>query len=153
MKLKIYPSMLIFAYLSLLIGAESSFETEYIEGKVIIKLSEGKNLSSIDGLNRNFGVYSIEKLVIGKASKIDREFGLDRIHRIHFPESLSVLDVVKRYESDPSVEYAQPDYIYRLWREPNDPCFIDSSQWNLTKMECPLGWDVQIGTTSVVIAV
>ena len=53
--------------------------------------------------------------------------------------------------ADPAVEYAEPDYIARAARTPNDPEY--AAQWALPKINAPAAWDVTTGAADVVIAV
>jgi subtilisin family serine protease len=81
--------------------------------------------------------------------------------RSHWGEPAAVL--VKRYASDPAVEYAEPNYLYYLQSTiPNDPMF--GQQWDLNNtgqsggtpgadVRAPLAWDRTTGSSSVVVAV
>ncbi len=53
--------------------------------------------------------------------------------------------------ADPDVEYAQPNYIYRPCREPNDPEFPNQYAHQLIQMA--QAWDITTGSRDVVIAV
>ncbi|MCL5736610.1 MAG: S8 family serine peptidase [Actinobacteria bacterium] len=52
---------------------------------------------------------------------------------------------------DPEVEYAQPNYIYRLCREPNDPDFADQYAHQLIQMQD--AWEISTGSHDIIIAV
>ncbi len=49
------------------------------------------------------------------------------------------------------MEYAEPDYIARPARTPNDAEY--ASQWALPKINAPAAWDVSTGDPGVVIAI
>jgi serine protease len=72
------------------------------------------------------------------------------------------LNLVQQLRADPNVEYAQPNYILRIMRTPNDPRFPE--QWHYRDngtgtgqspggISLPRAWDVSIGSSSVVVAV
>jgi subtilisin family serine protease len=52
--------------------------------------------------------------------------------------------------TDPAVAWAQPDWIVRASRTPNDPYF--PSTWGMTRVDAPSAWDVSIGA-GVTVAV
>lgn len=58
----------------------------------------------------------------------------------------------KRLEVDPNVAFAEPLYILRFLREPNDTYFR-SRQWYLQRIRMPEAWDVTIGTGAPPVAV
>ena len=77
--------------------------------------------------------------------------GLGRIYRLDLAPSADTAALIAALATDPSVEYAEPDYIARAAAIPNDPLF--PQQWGLTKINAPAAWDVVTGTQTVVIAI
>jgi len=61
-------------------------------------------------------------------------------------------EVIRALESDPAVEYAEPDYLATINLVPNDP-FYSAYQWHLPKIAAPAAWDTTTGLSSVCIAV
>jgi subtilisin family serine protease len=53
-------------------------------------------------------------------------------------------------QADPEVAYAQPNYIYRICREPNDPDFADQYAHQLICMQA--AWDLSTGSRDIVVA-
>ena len=45
------------------------------------------------------------------------------IHQYKLEDTLSVEEAVLKYRSNPAVEYAEPNYLYRLQTIPNDAQF------------------------------
>lgn len=99
---------------------------------------------------------------------------LDRIYTLTFPEGLTdseLQDILKVYQADPSVEYAELNYTYSLFAIPIDDHYND--QWALnnigqdfpksgkynyqTKLDAdidaPEAWDIQTDTSDIIIAV
>jgi thermitase len=60
-------------------------------------------------------------------------------------------EIVDRLNADPSVDYAEPNYIYRAFNTPNDPNF--NKQWGHTTINSASGWDITEGSASTVIAI
>jgi subtilisin family serine protease len=77
--------------------------------------------------------------------------GLGRIYRLDLAPGADTAALIAALSADPSVEYAEPDYIARPAAIPNDPLF--PQQWGLTKIQAPAAWDVVTGTQTVVIAI
>ncbi|MDI6839757.1 MAG: S8 family serine peptidase [bacterium] len=150
MRLMIY-NFAICLYVILRMSFAYGMTDEYIPGHAIVTLKSGSHISALKSLNQEFGVYAMEPLVRGKPDSIDKKFGLDRVWLFKFLEDKQVSDFIERYSANPNIESVDPDHLCKLYKTPNDPYF--SSQWNLTRIEAPQGWDYQTGDPSVVIAV
>jgi len=81
---------------------------------------------------------------------------------IELAPGVSAPEVLKQYQKDPSVLYAEPDYKIKLKAIPNDTSF--SQLWGLNNtgqtggssnadINAPEAWDVTHGSNSVVVAV
>jgi subtilisin family serine protease len=70
---------------------------------------------------------------------------------VHVPEGQEEA-AAKRMRQDPNVAFAEPQYILRLLREPNDTYFR-SRQWYLQRIRMPEAWDVSIGAAAPPVAV
>ncbi|MDR2591026.1 MAG: DUF4214 domain-containing protein [Oscillospiraceae bacterium] len=62
-----------------------------------------------------------------------------------------VLDTVAKLNDNPLVAHAEPDYYYTLFRQPNDPQYIN--QWALQNINAPQAWDITTGNRSVLVGV
>ena len=82
---------------------------------------------------------------------------------IRLPYRMSMADadaIVERLKSDPDVEYAEVDRIFRPLLVPNDPEYVSGDQWSLDSpssvaggMNLPGAWDITTGAAGVVVAV
>jgi serine protease len=61
------------------------------------------------------------------------------------------LDTIRRLQLDPGVVYAEPNYIHRASRVPNDEFY--GSQWHYELINLPESWDLSIGDANVIVAV
>jgi subtilisin family serine protease len=92
--------------------------------------------------------------------------GLFGVERIKLPSDISVEEAVALYETDPNVEYAEPNYIIHFMAMPNDPNFEEL--WGLhnegqdvngvtgtadADIDAPEAWDITTGSSDVIIAV
>jgi len=143
----------------LLLALHPAF-ADYVPGELIIKFKEGVRAAevspSIENLHRKFKIEKIERgikdVIPASANALARPHDLSRIYQIKFPAGIDVEQAVREYQKDPAIEYAEPNYIYRAQREPNDPRY--GSQWNFPKIEAPTGWDITTGEgSSVKIAI
>jgi serine protease len=63
-------------------------------------------------------------------------------------ETLAAVDAMR---ARPDVRWAQPNYVRRPQRVPNDPTF--AVQWHYPLIGLPAAWDVTIGSPAVIVAV
>lgn len=139
---------------------------ESVPGRIIVKVKPGFNLpneqsrgansaSSLAGLMRDLGVSAIQSVFVsaqtGQTRGRGTTVGLDRIYRLDYDGSIPLEHAVALLGADPNVEYAEPDYVARAARVPNDAEY--SQQWALAKINAPAAWDVSTGSSAVVIAV
>ncbi len=164
----------------------SPSDMPYVPGEVIVKLHSGVTLTR--GLSQS--VRADEPLLDAALTQVGaREavqlfdspqiaLGLTRVYRLKLDATADVMTAVAALSADPSVEYAEPNYIARAagWDAadvqrisgyggshplirlpsvaitlPNDPLY--SSQWGLEKINAASAWDVVTGTPAAVIAV
>jgi subtilisin family serine protease len=67
------------------------------------------------------------------------------------PPGLSVAQVVERYQANPDVLYAEPDYLVHTTATPTDPRW--SQQWDMMKIAAPTAWNTQTDAGTVVVAI
>ncbi len=136
---------------------------KYAPGEIIIKYKEepkikkndvaavasGKpqietKFSSVNNLNKKFKVEKSEKLFDKKGKRFEN------IHKIKIKDK-KVEDAVEEYSLDENVEYAEPNYIAYTAFVPNDDLY--SGQWAHQITQAELGWDIERGNDSIVIAI
>jgi len=134
---------------SILAGMEKG---RYVDGEVLVKFRTGVVTSQSLKVHQGIG-----------ASVLKRFTAVPGLEHVRLPDGVSVRDAVIRYMSDPSVEYAEPNYIRRIARTPNDPYF--GQQWALhntgsfangtpgADIDGPEAWDIRTGGSGVVVAV
>ena len=65
--------------------------------------------------------------------------------------STDIPDLAAKLSARDDVEWAEPDVLDSAALIPSDPRFTD--QWGLTKINAPGAWDLETGTTSVLIGI
>jgi subtilisin family serine protease len=136
--------------------AHNKAKTNYIDNEILVKFKDSiEQLAGREQIAREiFPVRGLNSESLSRAGQRDLQL-------IHFDENLSVEEAVSRATSDPRVEYAEPNYIYKTKDTiPNDPYF--DQLWGLldTSHEYPYmdvaavkAWDITTGSDDVVIAV
>jgi subtilisin family serine protease len=134
-------------------------DAEYIPSEVLVKFKDGTITRDINSLHSTLNVSN------------KRELSKLKLHRLKLPEGITVEEAIIRYEEDPNVEYAEPNYIVHALATPDDPSFCQLWGLHNTGLDCagdPLGtsdadidapeaWDLLIGSSidssNVIIAV
>jgi thermitase len=94
--------------------AQPTDELAFAPDRILVKKDEGAPAGAIESINRQNDARVEDKLPHSRASVID------------LPQDLSVREAVRRYESSPNVEYAEPDYKIQPALSaptPSDPLF------------------------------
>ena len=128
----------------------------YVPGEILVKFKDaasslGIKSIDVDGEHHEIKAFSVN----GRA-----------MHQYKLDGTLSVDEAVAKYRSNPAVEYAEPNYLYRTKAIPNDAKF--ETLWGLhntgqtvngtagtpdADIDAPEAWDISTGSSNVVIAV
>ena len=85
---------------------------------------------------------------LGLAQSSDRQFNFnDSEKQLKF----ETMQVIRALRQRVDVLYAEPNYIYQPNAVPTDPLY--SSQWHYPLINLPAAWDLETGTSDVVVAV
>jgi len=130
---------------------------EYVEGRILVQMRQGARI------NREAGPLTDRVMPVQDAEveSLD-ETPADGLFVVNVTEGMSVEEAVRLAESDPRVEYAEPDYILRPSITPDDAFF--GMQWGLRNtgdfdgkpgadIAATQVWDVTQGSQDVVVAV
>ena len=130
----------------------------HVPGEVIVRLrgpqlghglygraaGDARAEEALSDLQRKHG------LVLSKQSAGETKQG--KIYRLKSASSdRSISELCAELEQDARVALAQPNYIYRICREPNDPEFPDQYAHQLIQITD--AWDLSTGSHDVVVAV
>jgi subtilisin family serine protease len=63
------------------------------------------------------------------------------------------LEAVAELAARPDVLYAEPNYIWRAKRTPNDPRYVSGELYGLNKIGAPVAWNTTVGNHNVVVGV
>jgi subtilisin family serine protease len=143
---------------------------EFKPGEIIIKFKENSKVSlttndnsinselkSIDELNKKFNVKSFTEISLGKTNDFQ-----SNLYKLILNENNDIFYTITEYNSNPNVEYAEPNYIYHTYNIPND-IFFDE-QWALhnngqyegtpdADIDAIEAWNIEKGNSNVTIAI
>ena len=120
-------------------------EGAYVTGELLVKYRPSVRAAASEYFRSRWSISTI------------RSFKRIGVQRLQLPKDMTVEEALKIYHNDPSVEYAEPNYLrYATARIPNDTFF--SSLWGLnnpgdTDIDAPEAWDITTGNSNVVVAV
>ena len=80
-----------------------------------------------------------------------KEYPSYAMERVKVRAGTTVADAIREFESDPEVEYAEPNFRVQALVVPGDPSF--TRLWGMEKINAPAAWDTTTGSTEVVVAV
>lgn len=138
----------------------SSEPLNYVPGELLVKYKPQLSLSSINSLHSQLNVTEIKR------------FSEINVHHIKLPSGTNVEDALKEFKNNPSVEYAEPNYIRQISLTPNDTYF--TNLWGMhntgqavcldppVSSNCPAGtagadikateaWDIATSNSAIIV--
>ncbi len=116
----------------------------FVKDEIVVKFKAGVSEGTIKKINQGHGTSAF---YVSKQGKF---------RRLKVPAGETVEELVKIYNKNPYVEYAEPNYIAHAFWTPNDPLY--PYQWNFYNdkyggINMKSAWEVGTGDSSVVVAV
>ncbi len=134
--------------LGLFSGVNAQQRPQFVEGEVIVKF-------------RDDVVTAQAQTIFANASIAQLDYYEEiRAYRCNVTNQQSVAQAVRACQQNPSVEYAEPNYIYTIdmlketplmRAEPNDPAF--SQLYGMNNIDAVTAWDVQTGNSDLIVGV
>ena len=104
-------------------GPDLPSGVEYVTGELIVKFNPEVLNNEIANINSKHGT-SVKYTSPHAGFKI-----------LHIPKGKTVPEMVEKYNRNPNVEYAEPNYIARASMVPNDYFYVRDAQWNFDNGE------------------
>ncbi|MCL2154724.1 MAG: S8 family serine peptidase [Leptospirales bacterium] len=102
-------------------GFAKTNKNEYVPGEVLVKFKDDTSDIKSSQIMNKFG--------LGETKDVPFVHN-GRLKKIRLNDGINIKDAIAQYKSQTDVEYAEPNYIYRITAtEPNDPDF--NMQWGL----------------------
>ena len=127
---------------------EAAIDTE---AKVLLETS---GATSIKRIFRSFTqADTLQSLRTGETVRVQ---DLSQHFVVSFPWPIDVFETAARFEESARVSYAEPNYLYHLASEPEDPRY--SEQWALEQtsdedIDAEDAWDAETGSDDIILAV
>jgi subtilase family serine protease/subtilisin family serine protease len=134
---------------------EGELTGDFVPGQLLIRFKPGVTKTEIADFYAQYALAEKDNLDIDSA---DQDEGL-RLVAIQVELTPSVIELM---ESDPRVQYAEPNYIVHISRTPNDPDY--GKLWGLNNtgqtggtagadIDAPETWDFATGSSDVIVMV
>jgi subtilisin family serine protease len=117
---------------------EKMLSTPYRPGQVLVKFR-----AEIPQQDRTESLGALDLPILGQLPGLE-------VQRVAAPEGQE-RQVVEALNADPSVEYAELDYVVHATIVPDDPDLY--LQWGLAKIQAEAAWEETTGSSDVVIAI
>jgi len=123
---------------------KEEIEPGYVSDEVLVKFKTGILPAKVEEIFNGLNVTKISEI-----EKLE-------VHRLNIPEGISVLEIINRFEKNPFVEFAEPNYYVYASFVPNDTFY--SFQWHFDNptfggIHMESAWDITTGDSSIVVAV
>ena len=109
-----------------------------VANEILVKFKGGTSVDLARAVNSRSSAVLLEKL---------GDLGWQRVK---LPTGTNLNSAIARYLDSDQVEAVQPNYYYHLLATPNDASF--GSLYGMTKISAPQAWDLNTGSSTVVIA-
>lgn len=143
-------------------AASTTVSAEIVPGMVFVKFKEihtiapGSTVTGVSSVDKILGrVLASEiapmhrTLALKKGFASKEEASLARIMKVRYSSAVDAHKLAAELAADPSVEYAEPVYIFRPLDTPNDPRL--STQWTINVLKMTEAWDISKGDSTIVI--
>ncbi len=131
------------------VSALNHASQEYVPGELIVKFKKPPAYIQGETLFRTRAGSAPPG--IKAETSAEKETGLSAVYKIRLPKGLDPNEAARRYMRNPDVEYAEPNYIYKISETVNDPFF--SSQWMHSNIGTEYAWNITAGSLNVTIAI
>lgn len=122
------------------VGMSQEKSDVYVPNEVLIKIDATASARR-----------SVENLVKDGGVVLERFADLGW-QRVKIPEGMTVEDAIHQYQKLDGVVAVQPNFYYHLLATPNDPQFVQTGMYGLTRISAPQAWDLTTGSPNVVVA-
>jgi serine protease len=115
---------------------------KYVENEIIVKYDDSNTIESLSNRELPFGL-SISKNIKTKDGNLVK---------INLPNDKSIEEMIRYFNQQPGVEYAEPNYFVYAQAVPNDDRYIDD-QWGHITANLEAAWDKKKYSNSIAVAV
>ncbi len=127
-------------------GAQTLTPDDVVPGEILLRLKPGFTIDTAKSLASRYGA-SVRPIAVRDTYVVALP------QQSATPQQLldRVQDTVKQLQSESSVMFVEPHFLYKTMAVPNDPLFVQ--QWALQMMKAPAAWDNEKGQAGIRIAI
>jgi len=111
---------------------------EIVKGEALVQFTKGVQARAMTALHAKAGCEVVKEISEG-------------LFHVRISVEKTLEEILGTYAGDSSVEYAEPNLIYRPIGAPSDPYW--SQQWGPKKIKCAEAWDTYTGDPSALVAI
>jgi len=126
--------------------------TDYPSINEIIKENDIRDMKKVFPDQIKYKIPNSSPLINASANA-NAFHNLNNIFILKFDESKNLPGIINEFKSNPLIEFAEPNYYYSVLFIPNDPLYLNNSQWYINQVNANLAWDSTISDTSQIIAI
>lgn len=116
--------------------------TEMVADQILVHLRDGISLDTLENIGQQYGA-TIERILFDERTVVVK---------LEAPTLDAVAEAVEFFgQATAAVAYAEPDYIRRFSKTPNDTQY--GELWGMTKISAPAAWDITTGNKLTLVAV
>ncbi len=128
---------------------------DYVPGEVIITFDNVPTNDQLDAISSAYGVTAVRGMRHAPHPKNDptgvHPLALVRI--VTLPTGVDALAASLQIQNLPGVRYANPNWLTVPAFDPDDPQYLDGTQYGPQIIEAPAAWDTEMGANTTVVAV
>lgn len=128
---------------------------QFVPGEIIVTFENVPTPAQLDAISSAYGVTAVRSMRHAPHPVNDPTgvHPLAKVRIISLPAGSNVPTAAAALQSLPGVKYANPNWLTTIAFEPNDPRYVDGSQYGPQIVDAPGAWDITMGNNSLVIAV
>lgn len=124
-------------------------------GETLTKLQgeplPAERLARFQELKSRLGVSSEHRLFTPSVAPGGKEGELQNYFVLSFSPTQTIQQALFEYQNLPEVVMAEPDYLYYVQKQPNDPLY--PQMWAWPKISAPTAWETTTGSTAITAAI
>jgi subtilisin family serine protease len=151
-------AMLFLSFIAESFSSNINVKKDYVPGQILVKFKQSMDILSKSPLYSSFSdkykIQKIQKAFPNKQYDPNLKAGMVDLSAMVVLTVSATTDIErlsKQMNTDPMIEYAEPNYLISMDAVPNDPLY--SQLQHLPQVKAPQAWDISQGDTSVIIAV
>ncbi len=136
-------------------GLNVSQTAAYVPGEIIITFENLPSPAEVDALAGAYSATTVRTMRHAPHPVNDPTgvHPLAKVRIITVPAGFDVPALAAEIQSRLDVKYANPNWLTEIAFEPNDPFYVDNTQYGPQIIDAPAAWDITMGDGSLIVAV